>query len=83
MKSVDVAYKKLKESHDKYQFAIKEMTKELTPFIDFPFSVFYQSSDGFIVLHNEESYNAPLKYCLPFIREKGKLSYEDYIRICI
>lgn len=82
MKKIDATYKKLLESQEQLEFAIAQIDKQLSPFIRFNFTILHQT-DGFVVLHEEESDVALLKSCINIIREKGRLSYEDYIKICI
>lgn len=49
--------------------------------VEFEFNIFYQPSDGPIIEHDKKV--APLGECVKVIKEKGKLTLEDYLRICI
>ena len=70
--------KSLYDAHDKLEGIIKKTVLELKPKIEFDdFSIFYQSSDGFVIEY--ESMNAPLSRCIDIIKSKGFLSYEDYL----
>lgn len=40
-------------------------------------TVFWQAGDGFVVCDSDAN-NAPLRDCLAVIRDKGKLTREDY-----
>jgi hypothetical protein len=45
------------------------------------YSIFYQQGDGFVLGFQE--HNAPLYRCLAKIEQTGKLTLEDYLRLCI
>ena len=71
------------KTHTDHKIAIDKLESELKNFIDFEFYVAYQPSDGFVILHEEESHNAPLYKCIDIIKEKGMLTYKDYLREAI
>ena len=75
--------KKLNTAQVKYQDIIDSVEGELKNKIEFEFSVFYQSSDGWVILGIEGARNAPFEDCLLVIKEKGCLSLKDYLNITI
>jgi len=70
--------KKLESYKSKYDSVIGEVESSLSDKILFDFSVFYQPSDGFVVLNYDTSANAPLNSCLDWIRSNGELSESDH-----
>lgn len=75
--------KKLDKAKKLYDAEIEALQLELVSFIQFPFFIMYQYSDGFVIVHEDECHNAPLRLCLKIINETGSLTFEDYIKICI
>ncbi len=74
---------KLINAKSKYDSELGEVERQLSKYIDFDFSVFYQPSDGFVLLAVESCQNAPLSVCIGIINEKGKLTYSDYSSVTI
>lgn len=66
----------LSKAQSNYKAAINKAEAEIEDKIDFDFYIMYQPSDGFVVVSDDT--NAPLADCLLIIKEKGRLSYEDY-----
>jgi hypothetical protein len=83
MKKIYQEYKNLKTIHDKYEAQCSYMNNILSEKIEFDFFVMYQYTDGFVVVHKEDNYNAPLQLCIEIIKEKEVLSFEDYRYLCI
>lgn len=79
----EVELRKLDKAHAKYEGVIGDLEGKISALVEFDFSIFYQPSDGFVMLHNEDAHNAPLGVCLNIIERKGKLSYEDYMGLRI
>lgn len=65
-------------AHNKLVGSISSLERELSKYIEFEFSVFSQSSDGWVLLNTETAQNAILNNCIDVILAKGKLSYEDF-----
>ena len=82
-RTMEDLYKSLISAKNQYDGAISKIEGALSAKVKFPFAIFYQQSDGFVVLHTEEMHNAPLIECLLIIKKKGKLTYKDYIEECI
>ena len=74
---------KLINAKSKYDSELGDVESQLSKFIDFDFSVFYQPSDGFVILAVETCQNAPLSVCIEIINEKGRLTYSDYSGLTI
>jgi hypothetical protein len=75
--------KKLITAKQKYESEIDSYYKKIEQYVEFDFFIMYQPSDGFVIVHSENSHNAPLSICVGIIEDKGKLSYEDYLTECI
>jgi hypothetical protein len=71
------------KAHNKYKSEIENLKNKIQEFVDFEFDIFYQPSDGFILLHVENAHNARLDNCIMIIIEKGSLNYDDYLNECI
>jgi hypothetical protein len=76
-------YGRLQIVQELYDEAIKSIEREIEHKVDFKFFIMFQSSDGFVLVHEENCHNAPLEKCLEIIEKKGCLSYEDYYNKCI
>lgn len=76
-------HKKLMKAQDNLMCLIKQTESELANKIEFSdYSIFYQHSDVvFVIQYN--LHNAPLDCCIDIIKDKGKLSLEDYLDACI
>ena len=77
------AYKELIKSHNKYISAIGSLQREIVDKVEFDFSISYQDSDGFVIVHYDENRNGILERCLDIIKKEGKLTYESYLTTCI
>ena len=75
--------KLINNAHDKLQKIINNAEENLKDKIEFDFFIMHQPSDGYVVVHKECMHNAPLSLCLLVIKEKGILSYDDYIKYAI
>ncbi|SFU77250.1 hypothetical protein SAMN05216480_12333 [Pustulibacterium marinum] len=75
--------KKLHAARAKYLSVVSDLEAEIIDKVAFEFSIEYQPSDGFIILHLEDLKNASLESCLEVIYEKGVLTYGDYLRLTI
>lgn len=75
---MDRLLKKLRTAQSKYDGVIGSVESELSDRIEFDFSIFWQPSDGFVMLAFDR-YNAPLGCLLQIIKAKGKLTEEDYM----
>lgn len=75
---LETIFKKIEDSHSKYQGEIGRMEAALQDLADFEVAVEYQPSDGFVV-GDEHSNLAGLDKCIEIIRNTGKLSHEDYL----
>lgn len=75
-------YNKLINAKLKYDSEVCNFENKLSSKIDFEFSIFWQPSDGFVIL-DLFTHNAYLFECLKTIKEFGKLSHDDYLRLCI
>ena len=75
---MDRILKKLKSAQSKYEGVISSVEIEILDKIEFDFSIFWQPSDGFVMLAFDR-YNAPLCRLLQIIKTKGKLTEEDYM----
>jgi len=73
--------KKLDAALLKYESAISVLKQKIKGVVEFEFSIFYQSSDGFVLEYN--THNAPLDDCLGIIKAKGKLTFDDYDNLTI
>ena len=75
--------KKLIEAKQKYELEIDVLYKKIEKYVEFEFFIMYQPSDGFVIVHKDNSLNARLSKCVEIIELKAKLSYEDYLKKCI
>jgi len=75
--------KALHKAHGKYQSAIGDLENKLSDYIDFDFSIFYQPSDGFVIVKIDTAHNARLDSCISEIESKGKLTVYDYLNLSI
>ena len=80
---MEKTYQNLVLAKYKYDAAIAKIENTLRNKVKFEFAVLFQQSDGFVILHTEETRNAPLSACLDIIKGKGELTYKDYIKECI
>jgi len=78
-----ISLKKLIKAKQKYDLEIDTLYKKIQPYVEFDFFIMYQPSDGFVIVHNENSHNAQLSRCVEIIEDKGKLSYDEYLEECI
>lgn len=74
---------KLEKAHATYESAKGSMESYLADKCEFgeELSVDYQPSDGFVIQYDSD--NAPLDSCLDVIKEKGALSHDDFLYLCI
>jgi len=70
----------LNRAHRKYESEIDNLEAKIQEVADFELAIFYQQSDGFVVLHCANGHNAGLADCLKVINEKGFLTEEDYLQ---
>lgn len=81
--SIKTKYNALVKTYEKHDAARTEMAKAIQGLCDIPLiSIFWQAGDGFVIADNDMR-NAPLEKCLVVIKEKGRLSDEDYADLCI
>lgn len=73
---------KLNKTLAAYELAVGSMEAALQESVDFDLGIVYQPGDGFCVNDNDAN-NAPLDTCIEIINNKGRLSREDYLSICI
>lgn len=83
MKAVINSYNKLREARRKYDSAVEKIYSLIRDKVEFNCYVIYQPGDGHVLLSEDDSRNAPLLWCLNVIEEKGKLTYDDYLRLTI
>ena len=83
MKNIRKEYLKLIKFHQNYELQCEVLNKILKDKIEFDFFVMYQYSDGFVIVHTQDSHNALLRDCLTIIEKKGFLTFDDYILECI
>lgn len=74
--SMDVL-KKLNIAQVKYEKAMGEARNSIADKVDFNFSVQWQPSDGWTIVHDNADV-APMEYVLSVIKRKGRLSYKDF-----
>jgi hypothetical protein len=74
--------KKLIEAQSKYESAIGNAESDFQDKIDFDYSFQWQPSDGWTIVDGKSNV-APLDSALNIIKQKGKLSHEDFKGICI
>ena len=70
--------KKLDTQKAKLDSVLGEVELALKDYVAFDFSVFYQPSDGFVILNYDAASNAPLISCVQWIKEHGTLSGDDH-----
>lgn len=70
--------KKLLIAQSKYEGVIGNVEYSISDKVEFDFSIFWQPSDGFVMLAFDR-YNAPLDKLLRIIQQKGRLTEEDYM----
>ena len=70
---------KLNNAQGKYEGVIGDVEAEIVDKVEFDFSISWQPSDGFVMIAFD-SYNAGLSEVLKVIKEKGKLTEDDYKR---
>ena len=75
---MDRRLKKLQNAQSKYEGVIGSVEDEISDKVEFDFSIFWQPSDGFVMVAFDR-YNAPLWKVLKIIKTKGKLTEEDYM----
>ena len=78
LKVMDRRLKELLNAQSKYEGVIGSVAEEISDKVEFDFSIFWQPSDGFVMLAFDR-YNAPLSRLLQIIKIKGKLTEEDYM----
>jgi hypothetical protein len=71
--------KKLMNAQSKYDSVIGNVEAELSNKVGFEFSIFWQPSDGFVMLAFD-SKNAALAPILDIIKKKGFLNEDDYLK---
>jgi len=71
--------KKLMNAQSKYDSVIGNVEAELSNKVGFEFSIFWQPSDGFVMLAFD-SKNAALTPILDIIKKKGFLNEDDYLK---
>ncbi len=69
--------KKLKNAESRYSSVVGSVEAEIADKVDFDFNILYQESDGFVMLAFDAR-NAPIDNLLKIIKEKGKLTKDDY-----
>jgi hypothetical protein len=82
-KNINKLVRRVLKTRDDYKSAVERLEYELKDLVEFEFYVIYQPSDGFVILHEEKAHNAPLYKCIDIIKEKGMLTYKDYLREAI
>lgn len=75
--------KRLSTADEKYRAAIERVEAEIKDSVEFEFFIQWQPSDGFVMVHHDGAYNAPLRECLFVIKEAGCLSEVDYMKLRI
>lgn len=65
----------------KFQSICDGVAIELDGKVEFPFSIGYQPSDGAVLECGVMC--APLKICTNIISSKGRLTLEDFKKVCI
>lgn len=79
---MDRRLKKLLTAQIRYEGVIGSVEQEIADKVGFDFSIFWQPSDGFVMLAFDR-YNAPLWRILKIIKDKGFLNEEDYMDVTI
>ena len=70
--------KYLNKTQNEYSERLKKVEEYLKNKVEFNFFLTYQESDSTFVLTNDIN-NTPIHQCLEIIKEKGILSYKDYL----
>jgi hypothetical protein len=70
---------KIHKAKNRYDGAITELEETIKPFANFDFTIFYQPSDGFVILPDDTDDNMPVSFAIEAINRDGKLTY-DYDR---
>lgn len=73
--------KKLETAKSKYDATIATIEAKLSPFVEFEFTVFYQQTDGFVVLDVERSRNMTIDNAIDTINEDGSLTVNNFFAI--
>lgn len=79
----NISLNSVRKAHEKYLSEINKIQTQLKDFVEFEFFIVAQEGDGFVIVHIEETHNAPLEMCISIIKEKGTLTYSDYKAIQI
>lgn len=74
---------KLEAARSKYNGVIGTLEAKIRYRVEFDFSIDYQPSDGFVLLHVEGANVAPLDLCLKVINEMKKLNETDFLKLTI
>ena len=70
---------KIHKAKNRYDAAITKIEEIIKPFANFEFTIFYQPSDGFVILPNDSDENMPVSFAIEAINRDGELTY-DYDR---
>lgn len=70
---------KITKAKNRFDAAIEELEETIKPFANFEFTIFYQPSDGFVILPNDSDENMPVSFAIEAINRDGRLTY-DYDR---
>lgn len=81
LKQKEKAVKRLYDARSKYDDVIGAIESQLHNYIDFDFSITYQSSDGFVLVSGDSS--ATLESCIDVILQSGLLTENVFKTLCI
>lgn len=70
---------RLKDAQSTYQAHVHVAETLLEPKIQFGFSLQWQPSDGWTVVHEKNVHVVPIEYALDVIKKKGVLSMDDFL----
>ncbi len=73
---------KLINAQSKYNSVIGAVEQEISDKVEFDFSIFWQPSDGFVIVDDGMG-NAPISKCLEIINKRGRLTKDDFDGVCI
>lgn len=62
--------------------SIGKLESELQKYVTFDFSIFYQYSDGFVIV-DDDANNAALGACLGWIETHGTLTHASYLKLTL
>lgn len=80
---MNLEIKTLQSAHSKYMVAVRRLEDQISPYVKFVFSITYDSSDGFLLLNEEEASVSRLENCLNVIKKTGMLSADDHRNLSI